>query len=95
MFVEIVGYTKVTEQLGQLAGNGIEEVAKDLNEYIGKIIDKVYWHSGDVLKFDQDVLFCLFGDASRLENQSLEDLTLTAVQCGIGILVTSNYLIII
>jgi hypothetical protein len=37
--------------MAQLGSSGVEEVTKQMNGYFSKIINKIYEHSGDILKF--------------------------------------------
>lgn len=60
-------------------------MSKHLNKYFGQLIDEVYRHGGDVLKFAGDALICMFGGSSLDENDDLATLSLRAIQCGIEI----------
>lgn len=45
------GFTSLTERMGQLGSEGTEQMTKHVNGYFGKLIHKIYDHSGDILKF--------------------------------------------
>jgi class 3 adenylate cyclase len=69
--------------MAQLGSSGVEEVTKHVNGYFGQLIEKIYEHSGDILKFAGDALLVMFG-----EPDSKEDLQITilrAVQCALDI----------
>eukprot|EP01103_Thecamoeba_quadrilineata_P021370 TRINITY_DN9800_c0_g1_i1.p1 TRINITY_DN9800_c0_g1~~TRINITY_DN9800_c0_g1_i1.p1 ORF type:complete len:1719 (+),score=283.19 TRINITY_DN9800_c0_g1_i1:81-5237(+) len=83
LFIDISGFTLLSERLGKLGPAGPELVSKHLNIYFGQLIEAVNNHGGDVLKFAGDALICMFGDSSLAE--SLEDLTMKAIQCGVHI----------
>jgi hypothetical protein len=46
-----IGFTSLTEKMAQLGTSGVEEMTRHVNGYFAKLIDKVYQHSGDILKF--------------------------------------------
>lgn len=51
MFVDISGFTQLTEQMTQMGNAGVEEIAKHISKYFGQVIDRIHSYNGDVLKF--------------------------------------------
>jgi class 3 adenylate cyclase len=60
LFVDISGFTMLTNRLSGMSEAGIEDVTRHINTYFSAIIDEVYSHGGDVLKFAGDALVCMF-----------------------------------
>lgn len=97
LFVDMSGFTKLSEKLSGQGAFGIEQLSKHLNAYFGPITNMIEECGGDVLKYAGDAVLCLFG-GSRLPNpyratrtnetdreidaRWLSDLTLAAVQCA-------------
>ena len=81
LFIDISGFTALNERLAKLGPAGPEQVSKHLNSYFGQLIEAVYQHGGDVLKFAGDALICMFTN----EKDDLYRLSLRALQCGMEI----------
>ncbi len=68
----------------QLGPVGVEEVTKHVNGYFHKLIEKIYEHSGDILKFavgcNWYVTDTFKGDALLVMFEGDADHTLRAVQ---------------
>eukprot|EP01047_Picozoa_sp_COSAG01_P005965 COSAG01_NODE_211_length_21847_cov_17.992781_8_plen_1325_part_00 len=61
MFIDISGFSKITEILFKKQGlDGIEVLADTLNTYLGKIVDRLTTCGGDVIKFAGDAALVLF-----------------------------------
>ncbi len=56
LFLDVVGFTRLSEQLGSSA------TVELLNAYFRPIVDIVFANGGDIDKFVGDQLFCLFHD---------------------------------
>lgn len=83
LFLDISGFTALNARLAKLGPAGPEQVSTHLNRYFGQLIDVVYSHGGDVLKFAGDALICLFGSPSCTDPLSVT--ALRAIQCGVEI----------
>jgi len=57
LFADISGFTPLTETLAERGRKGTEELSRILNSYFARLIDRVTFHGGDVLKFAGDALF--------------------------------------
>ena len=60
LFVDISGFTALSERLSQQGSHGLELLTEHLNRYFTLIIDTIHQHGGDVVKFAGDALLCLF-----------------------------------
>ena len=71
LFVDISGFTALSERLSQQGARGLELLTEHLNHYFTLIIDTIHQHGGDVVKFAGDALLCLFAqpwtDQRKLE----------------------------
>jgi class 3 adenylate cyclase len=60
LFVDMSGFTPLTEGLSSQGDMGIEKLSHILNEYFGQITDAIAEHDGDVIKFAGDAVLVLF-----------------------------------
>jgi len=58
LFVDVSGFTKMTEKLNCKGSLGSEEVADKINSYLGQIVKKIIASGGDIVKFAGDALLC-------------------------------------
>lgn len=58
-FADMTGFSRLTEQLAQRP-DGAERISACLNDYLGRLVDLVYQHGGDVLKFAGDALIAVW-----------------------------------
>lgn len=88
MFADISGFTALTERLAEKGATGVETLARILNDYFGQLIDVVYQHGGDVVKFGGDAVIAIW--PIKVESQNAPDhilkdgqrqQTLRAVEC--------------
>jgi len=59
-FADISGFTPLAERLAQHGGRGAEELSDLLNDYFGRLIDRIDAHGGEVVKFAGDALLALW-----------------------------------
>ncbi|WP_404783153.1 adenylate/guanylate cyclase domain-containing protein [Altericista sp. CCNU0014] len=83
VFIDISGFTKLTEYLMQSGSAGLEELTQILNAYFGQTIDLIHQYRGDVVKFAGDGLLALWLSDSRPE--TLKSQVLYAGQCALTI----------
>jgi len=60
LFVDISGFTPMSEQLGKYGTVGTEELSAILNGYFGPMVDLIRSFGGDIAKFGGDSLTVLF-----------------------------------
>src|SRR5215211_8677602 len=59
LFADISGFTALTERLAEKGATGVETLARIMNDYFGQLIDVVYEHGGDVVKFGGDAVIAV------------------------------------
>ena len=80
LFADISGFTALTERLTRNNPAGVTELTGLLEIYIGKLVDLITAHGGDVVKFAGDALFAVWKVTPDL---TLPIETHRAVQCGV------------
>src|SRR6266542_2580531 len=60
LFADISGFTALTERLAEKGPVGVETLVSIINEYFGQLIDIIYEHGGDVVKFAGDALIAVW-----------------------------------
>ncbi len=58
-FADISGFSRLTEQLASRP-DGAERIGAYLNQYLGRLVDQIEAHGGDVLKFAGDAVIALW-----------------------------------
>lgn len=64
LFADITGFSNMTERLAARGPEGAEQISRHLNTYMGRIIDIVLEHGGDVMKFAGDALIAVYPSQS-------------------------------
>ena len=82
LFVDISGFTALTERLAQKGAIGVEELTSHLNAYFGQLIELIIAHKGDIFKFAGDAMLAIW----PAESMSLDLATYCAAQCALAIL---------
>lgn len=85
LFADISGFTAMTERLARRGPAGAEQVSALLNDYFGQLIDLVYAHGGDVVKFAGDALLALWTSRAPGQGEGLELAAHRATQCALVI----------
>src|SRR5208282_2697313 len=60
LFVDVTGFTQLTEQLGQRGLAGAEQLSNALNLYFGRLTDLVMARGGNILLFAGDAALALW-----------------------------------
>src|SRR5919108_1006940 len=71
MFADISGFTALTERLAEKGATGVETLARILNDYFGQLIDVVYEHGGDVVKFGGDAVIAVWPIEPDIRNAGI------------------------
>ena len=82
LFVDIAGFTALTERLAEKGVSGAEEVKKILDLCVGPLVEAIAEHGGEVLKFAGDAVLAAWWEEPD------EDLPTTverAAACGLEI----------
>ena len=100
-FVDISGFTLLTERLAQRGPEGAEELTRIINTYFGQLIELITAHGGEVVKFAGDALLALWpaqnyapADAAggpRVFRTPLQEATYRAAQCGLAVIARLNH----
>jgi class 3 adenylate cyclase len=65
LFADISGFTPLTARLAQRGPAGVEELARILNDYFGRLIELITDHGGDIVKFAGDALLAVWPAAEE------------------------------
>ncbi|MDA0266969.1 MAG: AAA family ATPase, partial [Cyanobacteria bacterium] len=85
LFADVSGFTNLTEQFAQQGPAGVETLTEHLNAYFGELIELVYNHGGDVIKFVGDALLCFWPAGSDADREAALALsTHRAAQCALA-----------
>lgn len=81
MFVDISGFTSLTERLKQRSRDWADQLSSFLNSVLGELIDLINAHGGDIVKFSGDALLVLW----PADEGPRSIATRRAVQCGLAV----------
>ncbi len=83
-FADISGFSRMTEQLVSRA-DGAEKIGQYLNQYLGRLVDEIEAHGGDVLKFAGDAVIALWPVAVDAADpqRALATATQSAAACAL------------
>ncbi|MBS0661420.1 MAG: AAA family ATPase [Verrucomicrobia bacterium] len=80
LFADISGFTRLSESLAEKGPAGAEELSAILNDYFGRLIERIHAHGGDVVKFAGDALLAIW----RAEDEThLARLAAEAARCAL------------
>ncbi|MFN8413483.1 MAG: adenylate/guanylate cyclase domain-containing protein [Anaerolineales bacterium] len=77
LFVDISGFTALTEKFAALGPSGAEDISAILNNFYGKWIDIIKSYGGDIIKFAGDGLLVIW------QYENLEKASLLAAQTAV------------
>lgn len=81
LFVDIAGFTLLTERLARLGAIGAEQMVGILNETFRPVLATVRDHGGDVVDFAGDSIFVVWW----AETGGMEEAALRATQCALAL----------
>jgi peroxiredoxin/class 3 adenylate cyclase len=82
MFADVVGFTKLAEELAGRGAVGAEQLTKILNAYFGEMVQLIQDAGGEGVKFAGDALLCAWPATTN----NLKDQTHAAIQCSLALL---------
>lgn len=82
MLADISGFTALTERLAKRGAIGAEQLNRHLNAYFRQMIDVIYRHGGDIIKFAGDAVLAMW-PATR---EPLAIASHRAAQCSLDLL---------
>jgi class 3 adenylate cyclase len=66
LFVDLVGFTPLTDQLGRFGSRGTEQLSEVLQGFFGTVTDRALAHGGDPIAYGGDALTIVFdGDSAH------------------------------
>ncbi|CAF1091956.1 unnamed protein product [Adineta ricciae] len=72
LFLDVSGFTSLTEQYSNDAHLGIDQLTHTLNSYFDKLVSEILSHNGDIYKFAGDAILALWTDESNGAEQALK-----------------------
>ena len=60
LFLDVSGFTSLTEQYSNDANLGVDQLTRTLNSYFGKLVYEILVHNGDIYKFAGDAILALW-----------------------------------
>ncbi len=87
LFVDISGFTALTERLARQGPAGAEELSQLLNTYFSKLINLIDAYEGDIVKFAGDGLIALWpaaDESGQLCPDCLADAMQQATRCSLA-----------
>jgi len=87
LFCDIAGFSKMTEEISRESEFGIAKLGEILDIYIGRLVDIILEHGGDIVKFAGDALFAFWPKPQKV---SLADPSWLAMQCALHLKRTMN-----
>jgi len=81
LFVDVAGFTQLTEELARRGTVGAEEMAGILNETFGSLLATCVAHGGEVVDFAGDAIFVIWWATDR----DMDEAALRAPQCAFAI----------
>jgi len=92
LFLDISGFTKMTEELAKLGSEGTEQITRILNTNFDKLVELVCIHGGEVVKFAGDAFAAVWlmrsakpNDADNDFNMRMGKLVQRASACALKI----------
>lgn len=62
LLVDISGFTKLSGRFCADGMNGIDDLQRLINDYLGELVGIIYTCCGDIIKFAGDAILCVFTD---------------------------------
>lgn len=91
LFADITDFTVLTEKLTRNNARGVEQLTRILDHYIGRLVEIIRHHGGDIVKFAGDALFALWKSP---DEQNLALAVYRALDCSLKIQrQLNNYLV--
>lgn len=82
LFLDVSGFTSLTEQYSNDAHLGIDQLTRTLNAYFDKLVYEILAHDGDIYKFAGDAILALWTNESTGPQQALRCALRLQQKCG-------------
>jgi len=82
LFLDVSGFTSLTEQYSNDAHLGIDQLTHTLNSYFDKLVSEILIHNGDIYKFAGDAILALWTNEIHGPEQALQCALYLQEKCG-------------
>jgi class 3 adenylate cyclase len=82
LFLDVSGFTSLTEQYSNDAHLGIDQLTRTLNSYFDKLVYEILTHDGDLYKFAGDAILALWTNEITGPQQALKCALHLQQKCG-------------
>ena len=82
LFLDVSGFTSLTEQYSNDANLGVDQLTRTLNSYFDKLVYEILVHNGDIYKFAGDAILALWTDETTGPEQALKCALHLQQKCG-------------
>ncbi len=82
LFLDVSGFTSLTEQYSNDAHLGIDQLTHTLNSYFDKLVSEILVHNGDIYKFAGDAILALWTNEIHGPKQALKCALYLQEKCG-------------
>ncbi|CAF1138106.1 unnamed protein product [Adineta steineri] len=82
LFLDVSGFTSLTEQYSNAAHLGIDQLTRTLNSYFDKLVYEILTHDGDIYKFAGDAILSLWTDETTGPQKALKCALHLQQKCG-------------
>ena len=82
LFLDVSGFTSLTEQYSNDAHLGVDQLTRTLNSYFDKLVYEILTHGGDLYKFAGDAILALWTDETIGPQQALKCALHLQQKCG-------------
>jgi class 3 adenylate cyclase len=82
LFLDVSGFTALTEQYSNDAHLGIDQLTRTLNSYFDKLVSEILTHCGDIYKFAGDAILALWTNETTGPEQALKCALHLQQKCG-------------
>jgi class 3 adenylate cyclase len=82
LFLDVSGFTSLTEQYSNDAHLGIDQLTRTLNSYFDKLVYEILTHDGDIYKFAGDAILSLWTNEATGPQQALKCALHLQQKCG-------------
>lgn len=82
LFLDVSGFTSLTEQYSNDAHLGVDQLTRTLNSYFDKLVSEILGHEGDLYKFAGDAILALWTNETTGPEQALKCALHLQQKCG-------------
>ncbi|CAF3446271.1 unnamed protein product [Rotaria socialis] len=82
LFLDVSGFTSLTEQYSNATNLGIDQLTRTLNSYFEKVVFEILTHGGDIYKFAGDAILALWTKETMGPQQALTCALQLQQECG-------------